>query len=341
MCASFLTSAALGYPTRATIDLLRHASMVSFASHVRIPTMLMQGEGDSLFTINEAIANYQAIRANGAPVKLVIQSWGHSTGPQHGETGYGGAGGLGYDSLLITDWFAKYLKHEPVSIGPAVEYYRDWVPYGVHASAEPAYGTSPGWPVGTTRRYYLSGSGALVARAPTATSQSFVNSPVGSFSEVQGVQGTPPLSGIAPFDAPATFTQYETAPLGAGEDSVGVPLATLTMTSLVPAGLDPATDPVVFAKLYDVAPDGIVDLVQRLVSPIRLDDLDHPVTITLPGIVHRFAAGHRIRLVLATADATFAGSRVPNVLTVTGGTLDVPVVAVGAESGGGARATGT
>ena len=341
VCASFATSAALGYPTRATIDLLRHASMVSFASRVRIPTMLMQGEGDTLFTINEAVANYQAIRANGAPVKLVIQSWGHSVGPQQGETGYGGKDGVGYDSALIAAWFAKYLTHQPVSTGPAVEYYRDWVPYGVHASAEPAYGTAPAWPVGSIRRWFLSGAGALVTTAPAPTRQSFLNSPVGSFSEIQGVQGTPPLSAIRPFDAPATFAQYETPALAAGVDSVGVPLATLTMSSLVPAGLDPVTDPVVFAKLYDVAPDGTADLVQRLVSPVRLDDLDHPVTITLPGVVHRYAAGHRIELVLATGDATFAGSRIPNVLTVTGGTLDLPVVGIGAESSGGSRATGT
>ena len=342
VCAAFVESAGLGYPTRATIDLLRHTSMVSYFSRVRIPTMLLQGEGDTLFTINEAIANYRALQSVGAPVKLVIQSWGHSQGsPAPGEVSYTSTA-RGYETLLIADWFAKYLKDLPVSTGPGVEYFRDWVTYDTKGSASPAYGTAPAWPVGTTQPLHLSGAGDLVSGAPAATNQSMINLPggqVGSFSEISGLQGSAPFAGIGVVDVPGTFVAYATAPLKTSVDSVGIPVARIGLRSAVPAGVDPASDPILFAKLYDVAPDGTVTLVQRLVSPVRIDDVDHPVTITLPGVVHRYLSGHRIKLVLATADVSFSGARVPNVLTVTGGTLDLPVVAAAAETTGGPRAT--
>ena len=43
----------------------------------------------------------------------------------------------------------------------------------------------------------------------------------------------------------------------------------------------------VFAKLYDVAPDGSKTLVHKLISPVRVADVTQPVHIELPAIVHR------------------------------------------------------
>ena len=40
-----------------------------------------------------------------------------------------------------------------------------------------------------------------------------------------------------------------------------------------------------------------MSLINGLVAPIRIPDVTQPVHIRLPGIVHRFAAGHSIRLV--------------------------------------------
>src|ERR1035441_2123811 len=67
-------------PPPAPPPLLHHASMVGYGSagQVHIPTMFLQGEADTLFNLDEAVANYNLIKATGAPVKLVFQSWGHS-----------------------------------------------------------------------------------------------------------------------------------------------------------------------------------------------------------------------------------------------------------------------
>ncbi len=84
------------------------------------------------------------------------------------------------------------------------------------------------------------------------------------------------------------------------------------------------------AKLYDVGPDGAVELPHRLVSPVRVTDVRQPVTVQLPGIVHRFEAGHSLAVVLAGGDLAYRGSTLPQAVTVrTGpgvaGELQLPV----------------
>jgi len=86
-----------------------------------------------------------------------------------------------------------------------------------------------------------------------------------------------------------------------------------------------------FAKVYDVAPDGTVDLVHRLVAPVRVFDASKPVSVTLPGIVHRYAKGHRIEFVMAATDAAYKNAYAVQPVTVSSSTtapstLTFPVV---------------
>ena len=87
----------------------------------------------------------------------------------------------------------------------------------------------------------------------------------------------------------------------------------------------------VFAKLYDVAPDGSKTLVHKLISPVRVADVTQPVHIELPAIVHRVDAGHRLQLVLASTDAAYKNAYAVQPVTVhasptTPATLSIPVV---------------
>ena len=88
---------------------------------------------------------------------------------------------------------------------------------------------------------------------------------------------------------------------------------------------------ILFAKLYDVAPDGTQTLKGRLVSPVRVPDVTRPLTVELPGVVHRFATGHRLRLVIAASDFAYANNTAPQQVTVRTsaadpGTLALPIV---------------
>jgi hypothetical protein len=106
----------------------------------------------------------------------------------------------------------------------------------------------------------------------------------------------------------------------------------LTSTAAATQALGPDGRLVAFAKLYDLGPDGApVELPNRLISPVRIDDVTGPVTIELPGIVHRLEAGHRLAVVLAGGDLAYRGSGLRQAVSLATGpgttqVLTLPVV---------------
>jgi predicted acyl esterase len=352
ICSAFVSSVGEGYPDASVVSMLRADSVVSYYRKIRIPVMLWQGEDDSLFDIAEAVANYRLFKSLGDPVKLVLQSWGHSDStPAPGELSYTSLA-HGYETVLALDWFAKYLKLEHVSTGPRVEYFRPWVRYDPSKSAAPAFGTASSWPVGGVLPLYLSGNGTLVRNIADATSgsESFVAPPsgeAGSYSETSGVQDEAPFSDIPPSDPPGSYASFETPPLREPLYSVGLPVVHFELSAPAASTANPALEPVVFAKIYDVSPSGSVTLVNRLVSPARLSSTSGYFSVTLPGVVHRYAKGDRIELVIAASDQAYVGDRAPSALTVEVtptsshvSVLDLPVVAASAQRTGGPLATG-
>jgi ABC-2 type transport system ATP-binding protein len=280
----------------------------------------MQGQNDTLFDFADAVANYNGA-LHRAPVKLVLKEGGHSGPAAPGEVNDADPS-KGYLDQLYLSWYAKYLKHENVDTGPQVEFFRDWVSYDTNGSAQPAYGSAAQWPVGDSRRLYLSGGGLgaggdLVGTPHqiVAGSQTFVNPPGGetaSYSETSS-QGQK----LSPTDLPGEFASWSTPPLSADTDVVGIPEVTFNVSAPATSNVDPESELVLFGKLYDVDASGNVTLVHGLVSPVRVADTSKPVHLNLPGIVHRFAAGHRLELALASTDTAYIGSRIPGPITVS------------------------
>ena len=123
-----------------------------------------------------------------------------------------------------------------------------------------------------------------------------------------------------PSDAPGTFASFTTPPLAAPADLVGSSKLRLHLSAPLAAqtqAADAGGKLVLFAKVYDVAPDGTQKLQNRLVSPVRVGDVTRPVDVTLPGVVQRFDTGHRIRVVVAAGDLAYAGNLAPQPVTVT------------------------
>jgi predicted acyl esterase len=318
VCTDLLLTGTLGYPTPATTAMLRHASVASYVSRVRVPTLLIQGQKDTLFNLNEAVSTYQALQAQGTEVKMIWQSWGHSGGAAPGEIDLNNPDpATQYETARIMAWFDHYLKDLPADTGPGFAYFRDWISYSGNAS--PAYASAPAFPVGTATALPLAGG-----------TQTFLTPPAGV-----------PTS-LSPFDAinqpaldinlPGTFASWESAPQTGNLDVVGSPRLDLRLsapTAILTSLLGPAGQLVLFPKIYDVAPDGSASLIHQLVAPIRVADPTRPVTVTMPGIVHRFAPGHKVRLVVASGDNNYRGGLATTLVTVTGQTLTLPVVSLG------------
>ncbi len=86
VCAAYQASAATGTPTAAMRALMRRASPAAVLDRIDAPTLLTQGEQDSLFPLSEADANARGIAAHGTPVRVVWRPGGHDDGSVGGDT---------------------------------------------------------------------------------------------------------------------------------------------------------------------------------------------------------------------------------------------------------------
>ncbi|MET9517550.1 CocE/NonD family hydrolase [Streptomyces sp. NPDC002994] len=323
------------YPADRTAAMMAYARSVSPASYlhrVKAPTLIVQGQADSLFNLNEAEATYKTLKAQGTETRMIWQSWGHSGGltdPAAGELNLG-QGNLetSYVGKRILAWFDRYLHgNKGTDTGPAFAYYRDW---------QSGYGTAAA-PPALSRKVYLSGDGKLVDNRSKVVRgareyRNHLHPTSHSENSLSGLTGLPDRK---PSDTPGTYLGWSTTPLKAAVDVVGAPKATLKVVSpkaeRVQNSGDAADKLVLFAKLYDVAPDGTKTLVQRLVAPVRVPDVTRPFTVSLPGIVHRYEAGHRLEFVVAASDDAYYGNRGIKPVTVTSapedtGVLELPVI---------------
>ncbi|MEU1126510.1 CocE/NonD family hydrolase [Streptomyces sp. NPDC005899] len=320
------------YPAGRTDAMLSYARSVSPASYldrVTAPTLLVQGQADSLFNLNEATATYRTLLARGTTTKMIWQAWGHSGGQVPGELDLA-TGNLetSYVGRRILGWFDRYLHHDQdAGTGPDFAYYRDWTS---------GYGTAAAVP-GLSRTMYLSGDGTLVDSRPEVArgSRRYTNWLLPTSHSESSLAGLIGLPDPAPYDTGGTHLGWSSAPLAAPLDVVGAPKATLRVDSptaeRVQDSGDAADKLVLFTKVYDVSPDGSQKLVNRLVAPVRVPDVTRPFTVELPGIVHRFEAGHRLRFVIAGSDTAYFGNRGVKPVTVVSspgdtGVLELPVV---------------
>ncbi|MFF7865625.1 CocE/NonD family hydrolase [Streptomyces qaidamensis] len=326
-CRTVHTLNSGSYPADRTAELLAFARRVSPASYlhrVDTPTLLVQGQADTLFNLNEATATYRALKAQGTPVKMIWQSWGHSgglNGPASGELDLS-QGNLetSYVGRRVLAWFDRHLRGRThVDTGPAFAYYRDWI-----TDPERTYATASRLPA-VGRTLYLSGDGRLVSRRDEVTpgSRRYTNWLTPTSHSESSLSGLIGLPDSPPRDTKGTYLDWTSEPLERHLDVVGAPRATLKVVSPKAErsqhSADAADKLVLFAKLYDVAPDGTRTLVRRLVAPVRVPDVTKSFTVTLPGIVHRYQAGHRLRFVIAASDDAYFGNRGIKPVTVISG----------------------
>jgi len=325
-----------GYASTSTDNIVKDSSVANFMNKIKVPTMLMQGEDDTLFTLHEAVATYNGLRAEHTPVKMVWQSWGHSnaTTPRAGELGAGGAslytssGKPTVEGRMIENWMSYYLKHKGAKPALNFSFNRPWVSYKGDDAAK-AYASAPKYPVATDQSMYLSGSDSLVSSSSEATAGQATFT-VPNNGALESESDNPPSPQPPPSDPAGGIAEFESPPLTKAVDVVGIPSVAVTVsepqveTDALAGAFDSDDTLGLFFKLEDISPSGTVTLPDGLVSAARIASDGGKVTIDLPGIVHQFAAHDKIALVIAGSDASYF---LPNpgapVLVTTGGTAGV------------------
>ncbi|HEU4674458.1 MAG TPA: alpha/beta fold hydrolase, partial [Motilibacteraceae bacterium] len=102
VCAAYQASAASGRPTPQILDLLHRSSPASVVGRISAPTLLVQGEADTLFPLGQADVTARALHANGTVVREVWYSGGHDEPSAEGDR----------VRTLVRDWFDTYLRTE-------------------------------------------------------------------------------------------------------------------------------------------------------------------------------------------------------------------------------------
>ncbi|MGW4802892.1 alpha/beta fold hydrolase [Kitasatospora sp. NPDC004272] len=312
LCEMYDRVAAAGRPDADAVKLLEHSSPAAVADRIKVPTLVVQGQQDSLFPLDQGDRIAAAVAANGAPVAVDWFGAGHDGGQESSTRA----------DARITAWFDHYLKGDGTGTGPAFRVTRTGgvdstgfqaVLRGADADAYPGLD-------GTARREV----------ALTGREQRIANPPGGSPPNISTLPGIGALSQLSTLgaglsiDFPGQYASFDSAPLTGSLDLTGAPAVSVRVAADTP-------EAVLFAKLYDVAPDGKQTLPQQLVAPLRVTGADAPggrtVRIALPAVEHQFPAGHRLRLVLASTDLAYASPAQPATYTVAAdGPLTVPTV---------------
>jgi ABC-2 type transport system ATP-binding protein len=126
----------------------------ALVKRIHVPTLLVQGTADTLFTTSEAIRNYGILHRNHVPVKMIWFCGGHGTCLT-------GSGPAGHVEAKVIAWLRRYVAMQPsVSIGPGFEWLAD----------DAVWRTSPSWPPPTGKPLVADGAGTLaVSPADTAS----------------------------------------------------------------------------------------------------------------------------------------------------------------------------
>ena len=86
---------------------------------ITVPTFVVEGTADTLFTLDEAITNYEILKANGVPAKMMWFCGGHGVCLT-------GAGQPGHIEAAVVAWLKRYVGQDAnVDTGPRFEWLAD------------------------------------------------------------------------------------------------------------------------------------------------------------------------------------------------------------------------
>ncbi|MFD9367423.1 alpha/beta fold hydrolase [Streptomyces sp. NPDC060020] len=310
LCAMYERVAVAGKPDPEARALLEQRSPSAVGDRIKVPTLIVQGQDDSLFPLDQADAMARAIAANGAPVSVDWAAGGHDGGMREADR----------VEARVAAWFDRHLKgDEAADTGPAFRVSRSG---GIDSTdgevtLRGASGdTYPGL-VSGPRQFALTGR-----------EQTFANPAGGAppaLSSLPGIGGQLAAFGAGfSLDFPGQNARFESAPLTEDVRITGTPTVTLNVRSTAADG-----SAVLFGKVYDVGPDGQQQVLpNQLVAPVRVENAQQGVSVklSLPAIDHSAVAGHRLRLVVAATDLGYATPAAPAAYTVAvEGPLAVPV----------------
>ena len=270
-----------------------------FLSRVRVPTLILQGTVDDLFTLDEGIANYRALHRQGTTVSMAWFCGGHGvclTDP-------GSAIEVGPLSLA---WMQRYVARDT-----SVQVLKGFAFVDQRGTSYAA----PGYPLPSGAPIVATGSGMLALKAGGGSGPPTVAPNAQAANVVDAVA-------YAVTPGPATNALNITVPIARAAVVVGAPKLSMTYSGTVAPGSRPTR---VFAQLVDPA-TGIVVNNQITPIPVTLNGRSHTVTVPLETVGYTAKAGTSLDLQLVTTTVAYITPRLGGTITFSRVTVVLPTV---------------
>jgi ABC-2 type transport system ATP-binding protein len=267
-------------------------------TRIHAPTLLVQGTVDTLFTLDEGIANYNALRKQKIPLGMVWFCGGHGAClTDQGDTTQ--------VAQATQAWLSRYVKgDQSIKTGPGFRFVDQ---NGSNYSA-------PGYPLSQGPTISASGNGTLQL---TATGGA------GPAAFPPGVGG--PLGSLVQPITPAKAGNAVDVDVALGSRSavvVGAPQLVLAYRGTVPSGPKPTA---VFGQLVDNK-TGLVVGNQITPVPLILDGSAHQTTVPLESIAYTVRPGAHLTLQLVATTVAYTQPRLGGTVTFDQIRLSLPTV---------------
>jgi ABC-2 type transport system ATP-binding protein len=269
----------------------------SLVRRIRVPTLLVQGTVDTLFTLQEAVENYEILKADGVPVHMLWFCGGHGvclTNP----------GRTGLAARYTIAWLERYLKRDrKVSTGPAFEFVDQ--DGGEHAAA--------GYPLPARPAITTHGRGTLTVNASHGAGPAVIPPAIRGLGQVVG-----PIT-------PARAANAVNVVVPGGRKArlvVGAPLLSIAYRGTATSG-SPMTR--VYAQIVDDATGNVLGN-QITPVPVRLDGARHTLTLPLEIVAAVLKRGERFTLQLTPSTVAYQKQDTVGTLTFSRITIALPTV---------------
>jgi ABC-2 type transport system ATP-binding protein len=306
LCQGYLAAARTGEADEKLKVLLDESGLERIVSAIKAPTLIIQGEDDTLFPLDHADGNFRGLPiATQAEMKWV--AGGHDSE-------------IAVDPLTddLETWFGRYLKRDGSTSNTS---------FSVLVPETSLLGEDRGTrepQTLITQAYPGRGSDFADRRiALTGRRQSIVAPPGGAPAALTNLPGTggalgraSSVAGYALGVVPGQSARFTSEPLTAPLTLIGSSRVDIEVTG-------PSPTATLFASLWDLGPDiertengrttvgpSTTVLPQQAVAPLRITGLDPDrpmrITVALPAISHKVPVDHRLQLVISTTDQAYA-----------------------------------
>ncbi|CAB4733251.1 MAG: alpha/beta fold hydrolase [Actinobacteria bacterium] len=304
-CDAYRNAALSGEPSAAEKKLLASVSPKNFVSSITAPTLLSQGQADSLFPLSESYDTAKLIKKAKPelPLAMIWHAAGHDGGLDQNE----------YLRSQYLNWFMKYLMKEKIEF-PVFQFTKTNGTISLQDSTViPRVFSSSKLPISA-------GEKQLQLLTPLAA----ISYPIGgipsAISALPGIGSAGALasrvvsavSGFSPAFLPGQSGLLESAPLTQPISVVGPSSIKVRVTSTT-------GDATLFFSLVTKSPSGAITQPNGIVSPVRLKDIPQAgvdVTVRLPAAIIDAAVGDVIAVGISGTDQGYELPKMSRYYTV-------------------------